>query len=254
MKEKIIFSCVVIVIILLISIITGKIQDIFIKTFDPGYTIIKDKILLYKDKDGWQETSLDSNDAKKAYKKKYFVYTTSTHFNGYIDYQNNNWFSVVKDKGTIIKGFRLATLKNNISPAQYKTYEGTDDDDELVTDIINEIGGNFNKQYRYNKIIYDLDNDGIDENVYFVTNITLDPDSYIPQSVIFVEKNNKTTIIDKAHIYKFDIEEVIDLDNDNHYELIVSKSKKTSNTEYTTCFQIYSLKDNKWQKIKKCKV
>lgn len=252
MKKKIIFLSIVgSILILYLVFTTGIAQTNVFAFLNPQYIIIKDKAILYQDGQTWQELSINSDNAKKALKKKYTVYSDSKTFkNVQLTYRENKWFLL--EENSEIKNFRIAVLKNNIKLADYKLSNGIDDDDILVTDAIKKVDGVITQNYEYEKIIYDLDNDGIKENLYLATNISLEPNSIVPKSVIFIEKNNKITIIDSADLYRFDIEEIIDLDSDNQYELIIRKSKKVSNNSYDTCYQIYDFQNSEWKSQKSC--
>ena len=254
MRKKVIIGSVVFLVGMIALFLTGTIQNWVNDALNPNYIILKNKVILYKNNSGWQEIKLKSRNTGEALSKKYFVYADKNYNGVKLGYQNENLFIIKQKRASKIDGFRIATTNKNVKLADYDLINSSYEDDNLVINVVSDLGGSFTKPYDYQKVVYDFDNDGVSESLYFVTNISLEPDSYIPFSVIFMYKNKNVDIIDKASLYKFDVEEILDLDGDRIYEMIVAASKKVTDTRYDSCYQIYDFTDNKWKIIKKCEI
>ena len=105
---------------------------------------------------------------------------------------------------------------------------------------------------RYNKITYDIDNDSIDEQVLYV--------SYLKDNIsvdrIFIYDDNLIDVVDYEFDYKdvmnlsqkaYDFVGLIDFNNDNKYEVVVSRVDGDSHPAY---YDIYSYENGIVKEIK----
>ena len=158
------------------------------------------------------------------------------------------------DEETNITDSLLAYTNDlNINVQSVKnSYIMTDIDKKLLQKSLPDY--NLNNIY-FNKVIVDLDNDGLNEEIYIVNNFNLIdiPDKTI--SYVFLKTNNGDIIQiaknessdqNKVPAYRFSYS--IDVDKDNEYEMVLSKFYNESIVSYN----IYKY-DSKLNKIKELK-
>ena len=105
--------------------------------------------------------------------------------------------------------------------------------------------------FDYKKITFDIDNDSEDEEVIYVNYLE---DNY-SKTNIFINDNSiikvfeyKRDITNKIASYKtFKLSNIIDLNNDKNYEIIISRVDSDSQPPY---YDIYSYKNGKVKEIK----
>ena len=103
----------------------------------------------------------------------------------------------------------------------------------------------------------DIDGDGISEIFYTITNerlanVDFESASIKNYSTIIMIKNNKIYKLDTDTSSPFSINDIIDLDGDGKYEIIVSKGVLDTPT-FDSCYQIYNFKDDKFERLMDCK-
>lgn len=101
----------------------------------------------------------------------------------------------------------------------------------------------------------DLDGDGGAENIYFISNVSLESVKIglEQKSTVFLVDNNK--IIDTLAgdaTYRYDFSNLIDINNDGNYELIIEKKLITDSTNI--CYQLYSYQDGKFVLTHDCQI
>lgn len=160
---------------------------------------------------------------------------------------NNNYVNVVKDN------FNIAFSSMNVVPADYE--EETYSDEE---DLINEVAGNpdytnyIKFQNSLKKIVYDFDNDGEDEELYTFSDNTLDAVDYTPRSYMVLMKNGKLNKVETSgQDRKFVVQNILDLDGDGSYEIIVSNNVINKAT-FKACYQIYKVQDGRLALYQSC--
>ena len=102
------------------------------------------------------------------------------------------------------------------------------------------------------KTTCDFDNDGIKESIYTITNASLEVVSYDIHSYIFMVKKGKIIPIADSKSDPYTVMEIINLDKDDEYEMIVNKGDVDMKT-FESCYLLYDLKDEKWVLKKDCK-
>jgi|GEM_PF-2357180 len=123
-----------------------------------------------------------------------------------------------------------------------------DDDSTIVFDFFKSIGGGDNHSVDildYKKIVYDLDNDGKLEYIYSVDILE---EGTTDTSFVFIcdgnEKkliNKKTGEIDNVDLKKVSFFNLIDLNEDNKYEIVI----RVKNGEYgSNSYKIYNYDGN----------
>lgn len=98
----------------------------------------------------------------------------------------------------------------------------------------------------------DFNNDGADEYIYSLSNAF--SDSSVSYSFLFTYSNNKYNIIDSdistnLNGYDLSIIGILDVNEDNQLDIVISKIKFSGNDE---CHEIYKNNDMKFKRIKGC--
>jgi hypothetical protein len=170
-------------------------------------------------------------------------------------FASNKWFFLKNDYDEEdVSNFRYAfTGFDDIKPANYswQFYDSTDSEYLLSYLNSNDAGLSSSFEPYTSKITYDFNNDGKEETIYTTTNVNLSEDVKKKFSGIFMVSDKKITNIESNSDSPYQVREILDLDNDNEYEMIVSKGTIDVPT-FDACYQIYKLQDNKWNIIKDC--
>ena len=196
------------------------------------------------------------NNNNKILLRRAKIYKNGNKINGYIK----------SSKGDMENEYYLVSLNNkkiNVNPliasgslAKIKVITKTDNtiNESAIIELNDQLDLELKKEniVTYKKIILDIDNDGTDEKVIYV--------SYSINDVSY----DKALIIDDSTYelvdYEFSLEDLkekpqkfyslvglIDLNNDNKYEIIVSRIDGNSQPQY---YEIYSYNDGKIKEIK----
>ncbi len=244
-KKKILIFSVLLAFIVIIIVIV----NILIGHKASSYLIVDGKLILEKKGHNWQQQSavtkemlnydyiVDSGNIK--YEKAKLNY----------DFNNKKWYymdgdykSIDADKVRIAYynsyHIKLASLTNEYANA---------DDLSLLEEVLSDYNIEDYTQFISNtrKTIVDYDQDGTDEIIYTTHNISLSDDGQKHVSALFVVKNNQVIqVIDINNGQPYWIMEILDLNNDGKYEVIVNKGDIDLKT-FQSCYQIYELNDSK---------
>ena len=249
LKIGIIILLVVALYVFMIFKINGKTP---ISNLEEKYLIVGDYLIMeYKDKK-WKQLNEFSEEILDS---KFSVYDGLTKIDELsMQYASGKWIFLKNDyEEENVSSFRYAfTGIENIAPANYNWsfYETSDANILLeflkmheIKDIDAFIDGT-------TKVSYDFDSDGIKETIYTTTNESLSANDETTFSGIFMEKNGTIiTINEKEGPYY--IQEVLDIDNDGKYEIIISNGVVNIPT-IEDCYQIYKINNDKWEIIKDC--
>lgn len=235
----IIFFIAILLIIILINLIPG------------GYLIVNESLILTRKNNKLVQVKNLNDDVLS---KKYYVNSSDGQFdNVIINYSFNSWYYLDKDYTDLnLKKVKIAYTKEfkNVKLAQfdYSLYE--EGDDVFLRDVLKK---KYNEKFKntLSKISYDLDNDGVLETIYSVTNESLSTDGGNYSTIFLVKDGKLIGTLDNDTKSPYIVQSVIDLDGNGKYEVIVSKG--TSNfATFDTCYQIYSINGTKIKKIKDC--
>lgn len=253
MKKK------VLVIILILLVITNGIIFFFENYYNQILIIGGNTIVEYRNSKLLKIKKSNKINKRLNY-KKYSVYNNGIFEEYYIDFKNGDYNNISytlynnSDEETNITDSLLAYTNDlNINVQSVKnSYIMTDIDKKLLQKSLPDY--NLNNIY-FNKVIVDLDNDDLNEEIYIVNNFNLIdiPDKTI--SYVFLKTNNGDIIQiaknessdqNKVPAYRFSYS--IDVDKDNEYEMVLSKFYNESIVSYN----IYKY-DSKLNKIKELK-
>lgn len=253
MKKKIL------VIILILLVITNGIILFFENYYNQLLIIGGNTIVEYRNNKLLKIKKSNKINKRLNY-KKYSVYNNGIFEDYYIDFKNGDYNNISytlynnSDEETNITDSLLAYTNDlNINIQSVKnSYIMTDIDKKLLQKSLPDY--NLNNIY-FNKVTVDLDNDGLNEEIYIVNNFDLVnvPDKTV--SCVFLKTSNGNIIEiekdessnqNKVPAYRFSYS--IDVDNDNEYEIILSKFYNESIVNYN--IYKYDSKSNKINELK----
>lgn len=251
LKRKIIIVSIgILILILYISVAYFGNRDA--NKVSNSYLIMGDYLIWHKVGDKYYQLKDVPSDINKF---KFTIYNGASKTNGSkAQYNNGVWYMYNDDYVNVIKdNFNIAFSDMNVVPALYETENYTDEDD-LISDIAdNPDYTNYVKfENSLKKIVYDFDNDGDDEELYTFSDNTLDAADYTPRSYMVLMKNGKTSKLEiSGYEKKFTIQNILDLDGDGSYEIIVSTNVINKAT-FDACYQIYKVQDGRLALYQSC--
>lgn len=242
--------------VIVFGAIIGFVFLVFNSNKSNGYYIVDETLILVKNGNVWnQETQFDST----ILKNKYNVYGQfGSKKDVILNYSSNRWYYMDANyKDLSLNRVRLATNKSNqVKLADYKIAYYNSSDYNYVKQAI---GKKNVSQFEDGTVKYscDIDGDGISEIFYTITNerlanVDFESASIKNYSTIIMIKNNKIYKLDTDTSSPFSINDIIDLDGDGKYEIIVSKGVLDTPT-FDSCYQIYNFKDDKFERLMDCK-
>lgn len=202
----------------------------------------------YDKKSGWNVKSKNITYGNQMYN----VYINSDYKGKYdIELINDTFYYYDKNVNkTTYSGdlFAYSGGGSIIIKDDYDTSQITLDDIKYVNNLIEELKDTeisifdltLNK-----KIAIDLDNDKKDEYIYILSNFGCENcknSDYF--SIVFIVDNNKASLLSKSYdktdyygINFYDLEYILDINNDNNYEIVLSKSTFGNNKTYHQMFE-----------------
>ena len=166
--------------------------------------------------------------------KKFDIYSDNQMVGNYYLWYSDGWYVFDENKNAVTIDGDLLGIDSNvdISVSDFNTIEI--DDYSYVYDVLKESNLPTDSKYTFTKkVIFDFDNDGVEEEFYLISNVfpvDFDPDKVF--SIAFMVKNEKIYTIYKdindnigfngclPYITSF-----IDADDDSKYEIILSCDK-----------------------------
>jgi len=218
------------------------------------YIIIGKTLILEKKSNEWQQLEEVNQDLLK---QKYIVDTGEKKYkNTTVNYASNTWYYVDEHFNNIDSNkVRIAYNKvDNIKLADYTWQMADETDLDILSSALEDENIKDINSFLINtiKITIDLDNDGSDENIYTSTNASLSYDGQPQFSKMFVVKDDEIIqTINSDGNEPFYIIEILDLDNDGKYEIIVNKGD-IDIKKFDSCYQIYKINKNKLKIEKDC--
>lgn len=220
--------------------------------FPRGYMIIGESLILTKKGNKWVQIK---NVNKEVLDKKYSVYSSlGKSDNVILNYTDDSFYYLNKDyKDLGLKNVYVSYTKDfkGVKPADYSVDFYNENDNTILNEILKDKNIDDFK-ISIIKSSYDLDKDGKLETIYTLSNESIDFNAEEKYSTIFLVKDNKVIgKLDKDTSEPYLVQGIVDINGDNKYEVIVSKGTIDVAT-FDTCFQIYSIKNNKIKRIKDC--
>lgn len=179
----------------------------------------------------------------------YYIYKQNTwEYVGRYDMKyNNNWY--IRSKNGYAKyNFPLFAYKGSgIKLYNFDTEYNVDK--SKVNAILKK--ANISKYSSLNlskSIKFDVDNDGLDETIYVLSNVYSQNEEPILFSIVALEDNGEYKIIKsitKKEEEMLNIFAIIDVDGDKNLELVIAKEIFSCGNTY----ELYGLKDGKYVKL-----
>lgn len=241
---------IVIILYVLFAIFFGKKETVS----SNNYLLIGNS-LIWHEKNGkmYQETKV-SNDLLQ---QKFVVFDGINRVNvDNLKYSDQQWyFFDTNYKQLAANNYRVAYSGNlKIRLANYSLEFYDDNDDQYIEEVAEPESAEQFDRYRktLNKVNFDFDGDGSIETLYTITSTILDVVNYSFHSYMFlVDDDNVISQVQTTGSNPLLIEEVLDLDNDDKFEIVVSKGI-LDNPTLDACYQIYKIDENKIKLSQDC--
>lgn len=241
-------------VIFIIIIVGAVIYSTLSKGASDKYLIINETAIFEKNKKEFKQVVKPTDNVLK---QKYTVYSDSgVNENVSLQYTSNDWYYFNDSyKDLELKKVRVATNIDGISLASYESGYYDDSDYSVLATSLSKSGvkkiDSFKNQTR--KISYDFDNDGVNEIIYTTTNYSLSFVDEVNVSKMFMVKNGSVVQeIAKNESSPYSVIEVLDIDSDGNYEMVVSKGDVDIKS-FDTCYQIYKFNNGKWELKQDCR-
>lgn len=238
---------------LIVFLVVGGGIYLFIANRPKGYLIVNEKLILTKRMNNWETVKKISNDILD---KKYHVVNYAGEYDGVtISYRadSNSWYYMDKDYSDLnLKMVRAAYTDDfkGIKVANYSVSYYDESDDEILNGILPNIVRK--NGWSVIKSEFDLDGNGVKEIIYTVNNATLTDGNGKIKSYIFLVRNGSVVkMLDDDTSKPYLVRNIIDIDKDGKYEVIVSKGDIDVST-FDSCYQIYKIKGNNIKRILDC--
>ena len=214
------------------------------------YLIVDGTAIFEHQNNSWKQiTEVDEN----LFKQKYTVDTgTQVYKNVDVSYVSNAWYYVDQNYKDIDNSNVRVAYSNldNIKLASFQTEYADESDSAVIQNALDRTSvSSFLNNTR--KITFDFDGDGTDETLYTTSNASLSYTGEPQISAMFMTSNNEVQTLETNESGPYMILDILDLDDDNNYELIVSKGNIDLKT-FDSCYQIYTMKNGKWQLMTDC--
>ncbi len=229
---------------------------LIINSGSKDYLIIKENLILTKRFSKWKQVKRVDD---KLLEKKYSVIDEKKYDKVTLKYNKDydSWYYLDDSyKDLNLTKVRVAYTKmfKGAKPADYSYSLYDDSDNSIVREALNN--KDISKfQNRISKYSFDLDNDGTLDTIYTLTNesLAVTDDNEEKYSAIFLAANGKfVNFLDDDHSKPYRLIDIVDIDNDGKYEVIVNKGDLDL-SYFDSCYQIYKINGNKISRIMDCK-
>ena len=190
---------------------------------------------------------------------EYVVYNGNNRFEASkAQYLNQVWYFFDDDYKQINDDdFRIAYtgFENDISVANYNEAQYEESDDNIISAVVSDVSTSQLETIKNSLVKYfvDIDNDGQTEVIYTFSDNKLDVSDYTPISYLVLVKDGEVldqiTTTGSNTVYV--VQDILDLENDGTYELIVSYDVRNYPT-FDNCYQIYKVHDGKINLFQNC--
>ena len=217
--------------------------------------LIADDVIFQKTNNHWNKVTYDNNIRKLVNWKSYKIYTDYKYFGEYNLVKTTNWLAFDDDRNPIdmdtgVSSFFAYSSNNNFEVKELEIMHN--DDLEKVKEILKEYKIDINYEpviNVYTKV--DLDNDGINETIYAISNMLQEIETEPSFTIFLVERNNKLyrlfRVAEDTNLTKLcypRINAVFDIDNDNENEIIMSCTTTGIESVVTALYKYNSEKDD----------
>lgn len=192
--------------------------------------ITQDSTIFKLSKGNW--SSVKEEAELKSYDWKSFsVYLDNEYKGEYYLYNDNKWLLFDLNKKAVTSTENLLAFEANFN-LKVKTFNTLDNNNfYYVSQVLNKYGFSNNEPLTVNTVTnIDIDNDGIDEDIYVISNaFSMDYEPEITFSYVFMIKDNQIYMMyeysDQNNLdngLKPYIHSILDADNDGEYEILLT--------------------------------
>ncbi len=239
-KILIILFVICVIYVVLMLVLNGKnIKQVVM----PTYLVVSDKFVWQKENNKWVDSNF--NDIKNV------KFTIDNKYKGYIDLNMGNMY-VKQNNKYKQKNIRAAISNGKIELADYTTSKVTVSSDYYISLVLNNIDKTSLDAFDAIMVNMDFDNNNSNEILYIVSDVTKDNTSCIGTK-IFIVKNNEIQMIVDSGIYRYNLVDIMDLNEDGKYEIVLEKNEELEENS-SSCFELYELKNGKYKNVKKCEL
>lgn len=253
-KKVALVLIICLVIFTLILFLTVGISDLRRKREKLYIVVDNDAMWVYKNQK-W--STISKNDAKSYNWMAFDVYEGNS-FSGrdYLMYTNDKWYIFDNSKKAVIPKEKVLAIGGNlnVSVLDFSMSNFTNEDNIYIKTILNRYGISDNVNFtNKEKISIDFDNDGENESLFVLSNVF--PNGFTPSvtyNLIFLRDNNSTYVVyknisgynDDYSGCKAYVNNIIDVNNDNKYEILIGCGYYSTKGVY---YALYTFLDNKYQ-------
>lgn len=241
---------IVTLIIAMIIICGSVIYNLFKSNVKHNYLFLQNSMLWQQKAEKWIQLGSPPEDMLK---QKYMLYDKTTKIeNVKIQKENSQWY-YFKDNYSQIKPTNLRGITNieGIKFADYKKEFSSSGDTEYINSALKQININSGNGYYTSKVIYDFNSDGEKEGIYITSNYSFDLVNHKMYTVVYQVKNGEIEIIEKSQDAPYNFFEILDIDKDGKYEMILTYNVKNL-PSMNSCYKMYKINNGKWENIRGC--
>ena len=227
MKKKVKYILVFLLVIIYAFVIVYHYSN------NENYIIFgKDTTIYYKD-NKIKNIKYNKNKNISSSYEKFQTYVDGKFIDTYIEFKkgSDGWYQVYDTEYNKIYPYPLIAYNGDMNLNLYdKTLtEQSDSDKKIILSYLKD--NNLSEEYNtFKKISYDIDNDGSVENIYYINYYGTNVNSYC---AIFLQKNstivpiilNEFSSDEMLNVEQVDLINLIDIDFDNKYEIVISENK-----------------------------
>lgn len=186
--------------------------------------------------------------------KEFDVFLDSTYKGKKLVWHDDQWYIFEKNKSAINYTENFIGIKANYEINVYKFEVENDTSKDYAYELLSDYNLPLSSELTVNdKINVDLDNDGEEEEIYMISNafpIESEPDT-IFSNVFMIKNKQKYSILEQheqGDVYSGclpNINSIIDVDNDNNYEIVLTCSRFSAQDPINTIYKFDKTKFNK---------
>ncbi len=218
-----------------------------------NFLIINSSIIWHEKGGKWyQESEFKENFGNH----KFIGYNNMDEFTATnVQYNKFKWYLFDDNYNQVSNDdFRLAYSGNiKVKPVNYIISSYSASDDIVLDNNIKYENQKAEKKIKgsLTKYLYDFDGDGKMEALYLTSTFSLIAEDYKSYSYLFYVKDGK--VLDKKvdSATSYGITDIIDINEDNKYEIIVNRNV-LDNPTLDACYQIYNIENNKITLVQNC--
>ena len=253
-KGKKIKLTIIIIIIVILYIVFALFVNNWKVSSSDNYILVGDYLILHEDRGKLYQVKKVTDDVLK---QSYSVYDGNEFTDVYnLQFVSNKWVFFDKNyKELDLDDFKFAYSGNaKVSDINYSKAGYDDNDEDILSEVLNLQDSEQKRIFTstLSKVSFDFDKDGQEETVYTTTNVSLTSQNYAFKSYMFLVRNGKVLDVKEADTNTFSVMEVLDVDDDKKYDIIVGRNI-VDVAMFDDCYQMYRIENDKLKLVQDCK-